>query len=328
MWAKSESTQKRLLSEDHKLTFSKAVEIAQGMESAENKAKEFKGSQPAIFQVSPQQKTGQKKPCHRCGRSNHSEPECQFRQATSHKCDKVGHIAPVCRSHTTSNAKRSKSRRQHEQANLVEVETTDSEPEQLPLFTLGEKATKQIKVDMLINGNSLHMELDKGAAVSIISDTTRKAIFPTVELQHSSVNLRTYTGEPIQVVGELLVNVQHGQQEVKQLPLIVVKGDGPSLLGRNWLQHVRLDWKMIKKVTQYPDPKKGLEELQERYKEVFQEELGHIKEFKAKLLVRENAKPKFFKPKSVPFAMKAAVEEELDKLVYLRKSPQASGLLP
>ena len=38
----SESTQKRLLSEDHKLTFSKAVEIAQGMESAETKAKSSK----------------------------------------------------------------------------------------------------------------------------------------------------------------------------------------------------------------------------------------------------------------------------------------------
>ena len=39
---KSESTQKRRLSEDKKLTFGKAIEIAQGMESAESKAKEFK----------------------------------------------------------------------------------------------------------------------------------------------------------------------------------------------------------------------------------------------------------------------------------------------
>lgn len=41
-----ESTQKRLLSEDKKLTSSRA---AQGLESAESKAKEFKGSQPAVF---------------------------------------------------------------------------------------------------------------------------------------------------------------------------------------------------------------------------------------------------------------------------------------
>jgi hypothetical protein len=73
------------------------------------------------------------------------------------------------------------------------------------------------------------------------------------------VHLKTYTGESIQVVGELLVNVQYGQQEVKQLPLIVVQGDGPPLIGRNWLQHVHLDWKVIKKVSQQPDSRKRLE---------------------------------------------------------------------
>ena len=98
---KRESTQRRLLSEDKKLTFSKAVEIAQGLETAESKAKDFKGSQPAVFQVSPQQK-GEKKPCHRCGRSNHREQECRFRQATCHNCGKVGHIAPACRSRKTT----------------------------------------------------------------------------------------------------------------------------------------------------------------------------------------------------------------------------------
>ena len=303
-----------MLSEDKKLTFSKAIEIAQGVESAESKAKEFKGSPPAILKVSPHQQKGEKKPCHRCGRSNHSEQVCRFRQATCHNCGKVGHIAPACRSRKTSNFKRSNKKDSPEHTKFVELETTDSDPEELPLFTLGEKATNPIKVDILINGRSLPMELDTGAAVSIISDTTRKAIFPTSQLQTSSVNLKTYTGEPIQVAGELLVNVQHGQQEAKQLPLIVVTGNGPSLLGRNWLQHVRLDWKMIKKVTQHSDSKKRLQELLEKYKEVFQEELGHIKEFKAKLQVQENAKPKIFKPRSVPFAMKAAVDEELDRL--------------
>ena len=61
------------------------------------------------------------------------------------------------------------------------------------MFTLGEKATNLIKVDMLVNGRSLPMELDTGAAVSIIY-TTRKAIFPATQLQHSPVNLKTYTG--------------------------------------------------------------------------------------------------------------------------------------
>ena len=90
---KCESMQKHLLSEDKKLTFSRAVNIAQGVESAESKAKEFKGLQLVVFQVMSKHK-GEKKPCHRCGRSNHSEQMCRFRQAMYHNCGKVGHIAP------------------------------------------------------------------------------------------------------------------------------------------------------------------------------------------------------------------------------------------
>ena len=145
---KHESTQKRLLSEDKKLTFSRAVEIAQGLESAESKAKEFKGSQPAVFQVAPQHK-GERKPCHRCGRSNHSEQMCRFQQATCHNCGKVGHIAPACRSCKTANSKRSNRRNSPENTKFVELETTDADSEgDLPLFTLGEKATNPIKVDI------------------------------------------------------------------------------------------------------------------------------------------------------------------------------------
>ena len=87
------------------------------------------------------------------------------------------------------------------------------------------------------------------------------------------------------------MNVQHGQQEAKRLPLIVVQGDGRGpLIGKNWLQHVHLDcqWKVVKKVTQSPSSRKQLEELMEKYKEVFQDELGHVKEFKAKLQVHES----------------------------------------
>ena len=88
-----------------------------------------------------------------------------------------------------------------------------------------------------------------------------------------------------------MVNVQYGQQEVKRLPLIVVKGDGPPLLGRNWLQHVHLDWKTIKKVAQHPDPKRSLELLQEKYKDVFQDKLGHVQDFKAKVLALYGKRP-------------------------------------
>ena len=50
------------------------------------------------------------------------------------------------------------------------------------------------------------------------------------------------------------------------------------------------------------------------YQEIFSDELGTIQTFRAQLAMLENAKPKFCKPRSVPFALKEAIDEELDRL--------------
>ena len=43
---------------------------------------------------------------------------------------------------------------------------------------------------------------------------------------------------------EIITQVKYGSQS-KELGLIVVQLDGPSLFGRNWLDHFQLDWKTI-----------------------------------------------------------------------------------
>lgn len=126
----------------------------------------------------------------------------------------------------------------------------------------------------------------------------------------------------------MLVDVQYNQQQAKQLPLIVVEGEGPPLLGRNWLHHLHLDWKEIKTVTR---SQKDLNSLLDNYTEVFQDELGHMSDFKAKLLMHEGAKPKFCMAKSVPYVMKSAIKEELDRLErigVLRKIPTSEWATP
>ena len=54
----------------------------------------------------------------------------------------------------------------------------------------------------------------------------------TVVVSKSAIRLQTYSREPITVVGSTDV-----QLFIKARPLqVVVKGDGPTLLGRNWLR--------------------------------------------------------------------------------------------
>ena len=86
--------------------------------------------------------------------------------------------------------------------------------------------------------------------------------------------------------------------------MYVVKGDGPSLLGRNWLTEINLNWKSLKLMfitgTQAtPEPQmsyeKQMEALLQTHKVVFQEELGEINTFEATLQLKPTATPKFCK---------------------------------
>ena len=53
------------------------------------------------------------------------------------------------------------------------------------------------------------MEVDKGAAVSIISKTIYQKLFSEVPIKPAFLCLRTYTGEPIDVEGEIAIQVKH-----------------------------------------------------------------------------------------------------------------------
>ena len=113
---RSESSQRRLLAEKD-LSLQKAMEIAQGMEAADRNGKSLKGPAPTIHKVrplptaqkhkSPNQTTTEhsRTPCYRCGRSNHDQKDCRFRDATCHNCNKKGHIAPVCLSKKNATGK-------------------------------------------------------------------------------------------------------------------------------------------------------------------------------------------------------------------------------
>ena len=51
-------------------------------------------------------------------------------------------------------------------------------------------------------------------------------------------------GECIPVLGEAKVSVQYkGQQEL--LYLVVITGNGPYLLGRNWIAEFQQDWTQV-----------------------------------------------------------------------------------
>ena len=314
---RDEAIQRRLLSKNE-LTFAKAWEVAQSMEAAERNAQQLKGADTPIQLVSRQLPKVQARniPCSRCGGENHTAQECRFKEAICHACSKKGHISRACRSKDRMSSSR---RATTHSQRWVQLEPEASGTEEsgdsdsgLPVLTLGSRTGHPIIVDVQANGKPLTMELDTGAAVSVISEDTQRRMFPDAFLKRTTVVLRTYTGEPIRVAGHLDVKVQYGSQSCT-LPLVVVAGKGPTLLGRDWLQCIQLDWKTIG-LAALDEGQAKVQSLLHRYKEVFDESLGTMRHFTAKLHVRPGAKPVFCKPRTVPFALKESLGKELDRL--------------
>ena len=155
------------------------------------------------------------------------------------------------------------------------------------------------------------MELDTGASYSLMAEATFKETWPGRQLSPTQVRLHTYSGNSLPVLGSLDVVVKYKGQ-VADLSLIVVKGVGPSLFGRNWLASLRLDWGEINHVN---EPPMELETLLQKYSKVFDPSLGTLKGFKAKISIDPSATPRFCKARSVPYALREKVEAELQRLV-------------
>ena len=108
---------------------------------------------------------------------------------------------------------------------------------------------------MLLNATEVEMEVDTGASATIMSEATCRRLWPKAKaplLQPTQARLQTYTGEPLTVLGAITVDVQYHKQSAT-LSLVVVRGSGPTLLGRDWLQKITLNWKGIHQV-QTADP--------------------------------------------------------------------------
>ena len=111
------------------------------------------------------------------------------------------------------------------------------------------------------------------------------------------------------------------KDQFKNLKLIIVPGSGPSLLGRDWLQEIIINWNEVNKVT----------DITEAYPDVCKEELGLLKDTYVKIHTDKDATPMFHKARPVPLSMKAKVLDELDLLEkqgVIRPISSMSGLHP
>ena len=159
------------------------------------------------------------------------------------------------------------------------------------------------KLILCVNNKEVEFEIDTGAGVSIISEDVYNSLFKQTPLKPSKTILQTYSGEHLDVQGELPVRVNHNKK-MTDARFIVVKGHGSSLMGRDLLSKMQIDWQSVYKVCNNDD---NVNKLLEQYNGLFSETLGKMKNFQAKLTLKKDAVPKFSKARNVPFALQEAV---------------------
>ena len=75
-----------------------------------------------------------------------------------------------------------------------------------------------------------------------MQSNTVAAVFIIPEGTYRSVLL--YTGDAITIAGKVYIPVTQGKQRF-MLPVVVACSERPALLGRDWLQKIKLNWKNI-----------------------------------------------------------------------------------
>ena len=316
--------QKNLLAKTPPPNFKVAIAMAQAMESADKDTKDLQSTRiPAEIHAIPRSSPpprGQPRDCtcYRCG-GKHNADDCRFKEAICHFCKKKGHIARVCR----SKAKQQKGgrttvyRKPPGKTNVIHIDEKEVGTE-YTVNQLQDKQKSPYTVELSVNGAPLKMEVDTGAAVSLISEATYKRLWKNPpKLKPTTTRLRTYSGQQLVVLGTLVVNVKYETQQVAR-SLIVVKGSGPSLLGRDWLTMIRLDWKSLS--VHQTSTERPLKDILKRHESLFRPELGLARNIDAKLYVEPDANPRFCNARPVPYALREKVENELNRL-------QADGII-
>lgn len=243
-----------------------------------------------------------KKPCYRCGAVSHAQFNCPYKSYKCNACQSVGHLAKVC--------KKSK-----------KVQNVNSEVNDDCIYRISSNGvgTKPYLIRLDVNNVAMSFEVDTGSLYSIISNKTYEDFLRSCPIQPSRVKLTAiWFSENLPLRGSIVVDVKH-RDVVHSLELMVLDSGSrtmPSLLGRQWIAALQ-----ILSLPADPTPTatvqridQRIEQFQQRYPSVFDAHPGHIKKFQASIVLKEGAVPVFCKARPIPFALRAAVDAELDKM--------------
>ena len=310
------SMQKHLLTEKN-LTLERAASLATAIEMAVLETHESKKTavpndmeEEEISHIESRRYVGY---CYCCGKKGHMASQCRFRTYKCHKCSRVGHLQAVCPGDKDTRVERQKPEKQQGQRKSKGIRQlqTDEALEENHIWEITGGHKEGYRLQVLINGKPVQMELDTGATVSVISEQEWNQLFPvTNNLQpYTGKPLRGYSGKQLDIAGQATVQVVY-EQQVTDLPLVIIAGmKRPALFGRNWLEAIKPNWMELYKIQS-----NKMQHLVEKHAPLFEKKIGTIQGYKADVRLRPEAKPVFKKARPVAYSLQSALNQELEYL--------------
>ena len=177
------------------------------------------------------------------------------------------------------------------------VHSINSTPDFPPIF-----------LQVTLNEKPLCMELDTGAHVTIIPESLWSKSWGDVQLKPSQINLCTFSGRPLSVIGEANVDIVYCGQASIEVVVAVKEGKIPLF----WTE---LADKIQARLGQHFSVKQSSDSVLDEFPSLFEEGLGKIKGKEATIHLTKGAVPKCMSARPLPYAMKAKVDVELDRLI-------------
>ena len=310
---------------ENELSFKRAIEIATETEDAAKIAKEtIYGEQQRVNKVHTGRKnkaptgpsnskatTGpsnskETRPttplCYRCNKSTHMANECPYKAATCNFCQKLGHLGVACLK---------KKRTNHKNPNA-------SNPAQ-QLKTIRKIHMEQLTKEIEIEDQMVDMELDTGACDNFITEKVWCKLGKPV-LSTTTTNYESASKHSIEVIGQCQLDTTTVEGNKISLNFVVSQVPNLNLLGRGAIKilGISVDNMLNQQVTttrKITDPESADKELQQsceqlckQFPELFNNDLGCLKDYELEIKFKTDAKPVFHKPRPVPFA----IQDELN----------------
>ena len=246
--------------------------------------------------------------CFCCGKQGHLAANCNFKNVECFRCRKVGHIARVCRKRVDE------ARFNQVEAHSSAYAMNEGIEDTVVINTVTVSETEIIWIKPVVNWEKVAMQLDTGSAFTIMSKEDFQKLFVGEKLIKTTTVMKTFSGEKLKSLGYAIVKGSLNNQTLK-LKLHEVNVKAPPLFGRDWLCSL-FDQNDVLNVfnlnAEMHD--NALSKLLNQNEAVFENAQRKLNNITGKLYLKNDAKPVFCKARSLPYAMKAKVEAELERL--------------